>query len=202
MTLQEMINFVGEDAIQDMVDEEMKAKGYAPFVPKPALPKVLASQSVHGFPIVDIINEEPFINPNVDFDQLDLGVMASLHFFLTQWSGYELNQIARTKSALECLKAQYSKACDSVAIQAKDSKIPATMVKKYENLDSDATVIQAAMLVKKGLLVQLETRFDFRKKLLNSLSRGGTHETSMLEHNIKPMSSKKVKPKMSKNKWP
>lgn len=191
LSLQEIVNLFDYESVQSFIDKELEDQGFSANLPKPALPQVLENASAYGAPLVDMSTGEPMINPAIDFDQLDLGILRSLYWFVTNWTGYESNEVMKLEIAVDCLKIQKKKCEAGTAVLSRENGQAAATIKYFQELDTAANLIGNALIIKEGQLKILKNRYDFHRRLLNTLSRGATIESNMNEYTRSSESSGK-----------
>lgn len=191
MTIQQIVDLYTVQNIQPILEEELKKSNTNLYLPQPACPKVLQQTTVGGHAVIKYLNGEPFIDENVEIEELPINSLRSLFLFISEYANFYATRHTVVKIEAMLLKEQLEKYKSGLAISLKDAKVPAGQIKDYQNIDTASNLINVAYMAKKAEAEIMETRYDGYRRLINALSREATNRSNFNEYNNQANSGRK-----------
>ena len=191
MTIQQIVNLYSVENVQPMLEAELRKSNTNLYVPQPCCPKLLQQSTHGGHSVIKYVNGEPFIDENVELENLHIGALRSLFLFISEYANFYSGRLCIVKIEAQLLSEQLKAYKSSLAITLKENKIKQQDVKDYQNIDTAAALINASLLTKKAEVEIMTSRYDGYRRLINALSREATNRGNFNEYNNQGNSSSK-----------
>ena len=109
LSLQEIVNLYKVENIQPLLEQELAKSNTNLMMPQPCCPRVLEKSTNGGHAVVNYVNGEPFIDQNVEIEELDIKSLRSLFLFISEYANFYASRHTIVKIEAMLLKEQLEK---------------------------------------------------------------------------------------------